>query len=116
MPDFHHWHHAKGREYCDAGYAVHLPVIEMMLGTYRSPKGDWPTAYGVVSGEPPSSFVVDPVPISAIMTREAKAEILASLALLLRYGQPLPEALADIAAHSPGQRKAAVLQHDARAC
>ena len=57
MPDFHHWHHAKGREYCDAGYAVHLPVIEMMLGDLQiSEKAIGPTAYGVVSGEPPLVF------------------------------------------------------------
>ncbi|MBT4224825.1 MAG: sterol desaturase family protein [Opitutae bacterium] len=56
-PQFHHWHHAKDAEYCDANYAVHLPVIDMIFGTYKCPKGKWPEEYGVVSGEPPPSFL-----------------------------------------------------------
>ena len=56
-PQFHHWHHAKDADYCDANYAVHLPVIDMIFGTYKCPKGEWPEAYGVVSGEPPPSFL-----------------------------------------------------------
>ena len=55
-PQFHHWHHAKDADYVDANYAVHLPLIDMMFGTYRCPKGEWPEAYGIVSGEPPSGF------------------------------------------------------------
>ena len=55
-PQFHHWHHAKDAEYWDANYAVHLPVIDMIFGTYRCPKGKWPEEYGVISGEPPPSF------------------------------------------------------------
>ena len=56
-PQFHHWHHSKDAEYCDANYAVHLPVIDMIFGTYNCPKGKWPDEYGVVSGEPPPTFV-----------------------------------------------------------
>jgi sterol desaturase/sphingolipid hydroxylase (fatty acid hydroxylase superfamily) len=55
-PQFHHWHHSKDREYMDANYAVHLPVIDMLFGTYKCPKGKWPADYGIVSGEPPSTF------------------------------------------------------------
>ena len=55
-PQFHHWHHSKDREYMDANYAVHLPIIDMLLGTFKCPKGEWPPEYGVVSGEPPGSF------------------------------------------------------------
>jgi sterol desaturase/sphingolipid hydroxylase (fatty acid hydroxylase superfamily) len=55
-PQFHHWHHAKDADYVDANYAVHLPLIDMMFGTYRCPKGKWPDEYGIVSGEPPPSF------------------------------------------------------------
>ena len=42
--------------YVDANYAVHLPLLDMMFGTYRCPKGKWPDEYGIVSGEPPPSF------------------------------------------------------------
>lgn len=55
-PQFHHWHHSKDPEYMDANYAVHLPIIDMILGTYKCPKGQWPKEYGIVSGEPPKSF------------------------------------------------------------
>ena len=55
-PQFHHWHHSKDRKYMDANYAVHLPIIDMIFGTYKCPKGQWPEEYGVVSGEPPPTF------------------------------------------------------------
>lgn len=55
-PQFHHWHHAKDHRYMDANYAVHLPVIDMIFGTYRCPKGEWPEEYGIVSGKPPEGF------------------------------------------------------------
>lgn len=55
-PQFHHWHHSKHREYMDANYAVHLPVIDMLFGTYKCPRGEWPPEYGIVSGEPPPTF------------------------------------------------------------
>lgn len=56
-PQFHHWHHARHADYCDANYAVHLPVIDMIFGTYKCPKDKWPPAYGVVEGEPPPTFL-----------------------------------------------------------
>jgi lathosterol oxidase len=55
-PQYHHWHHAKDPDYVDANYAVHLPVLDMIFGTYRCPKAQWPAAYGVVSEEPPPAF------------------------------------------------------------
>ncbi len=55
-PQFHHWHHAKDHDYMDANYAVHLPLIDMMFGTFRCPKGEWPKEYGIVSGKPPKGI------------------------------------------------------------
>lgn len=55
-PQFHHWHHSKDREYMDANYAVHLPIIDMMFGTYKCPKGQWPAEYGIVAGKPPKGI------------------------------------------------------------
>lgn len=55
-PQFHHWHHSKDSKYIDANYAVHLPIIDILLGTFRCPKGSWPEEYGVVSNEPPATF------------------------------------------------------------
>ena len=55
-PQFHHWHHSADHEYMDANYAVHLPVIDMLFGTYKCPAGRWPAEYGIVSGHPPADF------------------------------------------------------------
>lgn len=55
-PQYHHWHHARHPDYVDANYAVHLPLVDMLFGTFKCPPGLWPDAYGVVSGAPPSSF------------------------------------------------------------
>lgn len=55
-PQFHHWHHAKDHEYMDANYAVHLPVIDMMFGTFKCPRGKWPEEYGIVYGKPPKGM------------------------------------------------------------
>ena len=55
-PQYHHWHHAKHPDFVDSNYAVHLPVVDMLFGTFKCPRGRWPDAYGVVSGAPPESF------------------------------------------------------------
>ena len=48
-PRYHHWHHARDEAYVDANYAIHLPVIDMIMGTFRlPPKGEWPPEYGVM--------------------------------------------------------------------
>jgi len=55
-PQFHHWHHSKDRQYMDANYAVHLPIIDILFGTFRCPRRAWPDEYGVVSNAPPETF------------------------------------------------------------
>jgi len=55
-PQYHHWHHAKDEDYVDVNYAVHLPVIDLLFGTFKCPKKQWPKAYGIVSAEPPFGF------------------------------------------------------------
>jgi sterol desaturase/sphingolipid hydroxylase (fatty acid hydroxylase superfamily) len=50
-PRFHHWHHAAAAEAVDKNFAVHLPVIDRLLGTAYFPAGRWPAAYGL-AGEP----------------------------------------------------------------
>jgi lathosterol oxidase len=56
-PRYHHWHHARHADYVDANYAVHLPLIDLLLGTYRMPRGDWPEAYGVLEPPVPDGFL-----------------------------------------------------------
>lgn len=51
-PRYHHWHHARHRDYIDVNYAIHLPVVDMLMGTFRRPPcGEWPDEYGVMKLE-----------------------------------------------------------------
>lgn len=49
-PQFHHWHHAADREGIDKNFAVHLPVIDRLFGTFHLPTGRWPKKYGLSDG------------------------------------------------------------------
>jgi lathosterol oxidase len=46
-PRFHHWHHA--RELQDVNFAVHLPWLDRLFGTWSMPSG-WPQGYGLAGG------------------------------------------------------------------
>ena len=47
-PRYHHWHHANDPAYADANYAIHLPLVDRLLGTHRlPPDGRWPEALGL---------------------------------------------------------------------
>lgn len=50
-PQFHHWHHAADAEGIDKNFAVHLPVIDMVFGTFFLPIGRWPARYGLSDGQ-----------------------------------------------------------------
>jgi lathosterol oxidase len=50
-PQFHHWHHGAEREAIDVNFAVHLPVLDRLFGTHHLPRGRWPSAYGLATGE-----------------------------------------------------------------
>jgi lathosterol oxidase len=51
-PRYHHWHHARHPDYMDRNYAIHLPVVDMLMGTFaRPPRGSWPDEYGVMKLE-----------------------------------------------------------------
>jgi len=45
-PRFHHWHHSAEREAVDKNFAVHLPLWDIVFGTYLLPKR-WPDNYGL---------------------------------------------------------------------
>jgi lathosterol oxidase len=49
-PRFHHWHHAAEAAAVDCNFAVHLPVLDRIFGTFYVPRGRWPEAYGIVGG------------------------------------------------------------------
>lgn len=51
-PRYHHWHHARHIDYIDVNYAIHLPLVDMLMGTFkRPPAGEWPKEYGVMKLE-----------------------------------------------------------------
>jgi lathosterol oxidase len=51
-PRYHHWHHARHLDYMDRNYAIHLPLVDMLMGTFaRPPSGTWPEEYGVMKLE-----------------------------------------------------------------
>lgn len=51
-PRYHHWHHARHADYIDVNYAIHLPLVDMLMGTFkRPPSGTWPPEYGVMKPE-----------------------------------------------------------------
>lgn len=56
-PEFHHWHHSAQAEAVDKNFAVHLPVIDWIFGTYHMPRNRWPDAYGVAGDPVPDGYV-----------------------------------------------------------
>jgi len=50
-PQFHHWHHGAEPEAIDENFAVHLPVLDWLFGTFHLPKDRWPASYGLAQGE-----------------------------------------------------------------
>ncbi len=51
-PRYHHWHHARHADYMDVNYAIHLPLVDMLMGTFkRPPPNVWPDEYGVMKLE-----------------------------------------------------------------
>lgn len=51
-PQFHHWHHSSDKPAIDTNYAVHLPVLDRMFGTYHMPDEHWPVQYGTTKPLP----------------------------------------------------------------
>ncbi|MCC7186733.1 MAG: sterol desaturase family protein [Acidobacteria bacterium] len=55
-PRFHHWHHSAQPEAWDKNFAVHLPWIDKLFGTYHLPKDQWPSEYGLGLDHIPNSY------------------------------------------------------------
>ena len=60
LPRYHHWHPARQKESIDVNYAIHLPLIDRLMGTFKLPpsQDEWPEEYGVMK--------LDTVPIGII--------------------------------------------------
>ena len=52
MPRFHHWHHGLEKEAVDVNFAIHLPLLDKLFGTFHLPPGRWPKNYGVPEAVP----------------------------------------------------------------
>jgi lathosterol oxidase len=50
-PQFHHWHHGAEPEAIDKNFAVHLPVLDWLFGTFHLPKDRWPASYGLTQDQ-----------------------------------------------------------------
>ncbi len=55
-PQFHHWHHSDQYEAIDKNFAVHLPIWDMLFGSFYLPKNRWPASYGVTDSKPPIGY------------------------------------------------------------
>jgi sterol desaturase/sphingolipid hydroxylase (fatty acid hydroxylase superfamily) len=56
-PRFHHWHHGAEEEAIDRNFAVHMPWIDKMFGTYYGPDGKWPAGYGIAGNPVPDGYL-----------------------------------------------------------
>jgi sterol desaturase/sphingolipid hydroxylase (fatty acid hydroxylase superfamily) len=56
-PQFHHWHHSAEPEAVDKNFAVHLPVIDLVFGTFHLPGHRWPARYGLDDDPVPESYL-----------------------------------------------------------
>ena len=56
-PRFHHWHHGAEDVAIDRNFAVHLPWIDRIFGTYYAPDGRWPSAYGIAGNPVPEGYL-----------------------------------------------------------
>jgi lathosterol oxidase len=74
-PRFHHWHHAAAPEAVDKNFAIHLPVIDRILGTAYFPVGGWPDAYGLAGPPMPDGWfrqLLSPVRRHSWQSRSSK--------------------------------------------
>jgi sterol desaturase/sphingolipid hydroxylase (fatty acid hydroxylase superfamily) len=46
-PHYHHWHHTSDQAFLDKNFAISLPLLDLLFGTYYCPKGKWPEGYGL---------------------------------------------------------------------
>ena len=56
-PRFHHWHHGAEEVAIDKNFAVHLPWLDKIFGTYYAPAGEWPKEYGIAGNPVPEGYI-----------------------------------------------------------
>jgi sterol desaturase/sphingolipid hydroxylase (fatty acid hydroxylase superfamily) len=55
-PAFHHWHHSDDPAAANTNFAVHLPLIDRVFGTYHHP-AQWPASYGIAPERLPDGLL-----------------------------------------------------------
>jgi sterol desaturase/sphingolipid hydroxylase (fatty acid hydroxylase superfamily) len=55
-PEYHHWHHSAERAAYNKNYAGELPLLDLIFGTFYSPKGERPQRYGTDEPVPSGYF------------------------------------------------------------
>jgi sterol desaturase/sphingolipid hydroxylase (fatty acid hydroxylase superfamily) len=55
-PRFHHWHHSADEMARDKNFAVHLPWLDRLFGTYYCPGDRWPDRYGLSHDRIPDAY------------------------------------------------------------
>jgi len=56
-PSFHHWHHSAAPEAVNKNFAVHLPALDWLFGSYYLPD-QWPASYGLLdNSNMPAGYV-----------------------------------------------------------
>jgi sterol desaturase/sphingolipid hydroxylase (fatty acid hydroxylase superfamily) len=46
-PEFHRWHHSTDLEARDKNFSAHLPLFDILFGTFYMPRGKTPSEYGL---------------------------------------------------------------------
>jgi sterol desaturase/sphingolipid hydroxylase (fatty acid hydroxylase superfamily) len=55
-PAYHHWHHSDDPAAANTNFAVHLPLIDRVFGTYYHP-AQWPASYGIAPERLPDGLL-----------------------------------------------------------
>jgi sterol desaturase/sphingolipid hydroxylase (fatty acid hydroxylase superfamily) len=56
-PRLHHFHHAADHDAIDKNFAVHVPWLDRLFGTFHAPPGRWPATYGVAGETAPDGYL-----------------------------------------------------------
>ncbi len=72
-PRFHHWHHGAEDVAIDKNFAVHLPWLDKIFGTYYGPSGEWPKEYGIAGNPVPEGYLAQlAYPVSRHTNRRSR--------------------------------------------
>ncbi|MCZ6782909.1 MAG: sterol desaturase family protein [Proteobacteria bacterium] len=55
-PQYHHWHHTSEPDALDRNFAVHLPLLDWLFGTFHLPGDRWPESYGIEGDPVPEGY------------------------------------------------------------